>query len=323
MKGSNSFRRAGSLLLLFCAIAIPSQSRAQQTVQPVAGARVEPATGKDEQPRVIRIGTGDLLEISVFGMPELARTARVSSSGSIYLPFIDSVEVAGLTPEQAQELIAKKYTEGNFLRNPQVSVFVKEYATQGIAVMGEVAKPGIYPLLGAVHLFDAISAAGGTTPRAGTKVTILHRGRPQEPESVALGDAAGRASQSNVPLLPGDTVIVNKAGIVYVVGDVNKPGGFVMENAENLTAMQAVALAQGTTRTAALNKSRLIRKGPNGFQELPVPLAKIFAAQAPDVKLQAEDILFIPGSAAKSAAKRGIEAILQTVSGVAIYSTIH
>ena len=313
-----------STLILLCALAMFARPAAtQQPAQEQSGAAAQGQASADEQPRVIKIGSGDLLQVSIFGMPDLASTVRVSASGNVYLPLIGNVDVAGLTPERAQQRLAEKYEEGNFLRNPQVSVFVKEYATQGVSVMGEVIKPGIYPLLGEVRLYDAIAAAGGTTPRAGTRITILHRAHPNEPETIRLTSASGRASESNVPILPGDTVIISKAGVVYVVGDVNKPGGFVMEHDESLTAMQAIALAQGTARSAALNKARLIRKGPQGYEELPIPLGKIFAAKAQDVKLQAEDILFVPGSAAKSAAKRGIEAILQTLPGVAIYSTVH
>jgi polysaccharide export outer membrane protein len=263
-----------------------------------------------------------LLDISIFGAPELARTVRVAGNGAIDLPFIGSILVSGFTPEDIRQVIAKKYADGNLLRDPQVSIQVKEYATQGISVMGEVAKPGIFPLLGTARLFDAIAAAGGTTPRAGAKVTILHRDRSAVPETVSLFAAAEGASESNVRVFPGDTVIVRKAGIVYVVGDVNKPGGYVMENSENFTAMQAIALAQGAARTAALNRARVIRRSAAGLQELPVPLAKIFSAKAPDMKLQAEDILFVPGSASKGAAMRSIEAILQTIPGVAIYSTV-
>ncbi|MGH9521251.1 MAG: polysaccharide biosynthesis/export family protein, partial [Terriglobales bacterium] len=237
--------------LVFPAIAQEAATSSAPT-QTTASPATETKSAADTQ-HAIMIGSGDLLEVSIFGVPDLTRTVRVSDSGTVYLPFIDAVKVAGMTTEQAQGLIAKTYQEGKFLRDPQVSVLIKEYATQGIAVMGEVGKPGIYPLLGEVRLFDAISAAGGTTPKAGPKVTILHRGHTNEPQVITIGASGEGASQSNVALQPGDTVIVSKAGIVYVMGDVIKPGGFVMENADSLTAMQAVALAQGTTKTAALS----------------------------------------------------------------------
>lgn len=313
-----------------CVCAGLSPVAAQQQASPVTPPAAAPATAAeptqaeagDAAKHQIIIGNGDLLEVSVFGVPDLSRTVRVGETGNIYLPFIDAVKVAGMSTEQAQQAIADRYEQGKYLRDPQVSILIKEFASQGIAVMGEVGKPGIYPLLGEVRLFDAISAAGGTTPKAGPKVTILHRSHADQPEVITIGASGDRASESNVPLQPGDTVIVSKAGIVYVMGDVEKPGGFVMENADSLTAMQAVALAEGTKRTAALGKARLIRRGTGGVEEIPVPLDKIYGAKAQDVRLQADDILFIPGSASRSAGMKTLETILQTIPGAAIYGAV-
>jgi polysaccharide export outer membrane protein len=125
--------------------------------------------------------------------------------------------------------------------------------------------------------------------------------------------------QSNVDIFPGDTIVVSKAGIVYVVGDVRRPSGVMMENGTQMTVLQAIAMAEGTTPTASLNGAKIIRKTPKGPQEMPLELKKILAAQSPDIQLQADDIIFVPGSAAKGAAKRGLEAIIQAATGLAIY----
>src|SRR5262249_37981898 len=109
-----------------------------------------------------------------------------------------------------------------------------------------------------------------------------------------------------------------KAGIVYVVGDVRKPSGILMQNSR-LTALQAVAMAEGTNPTAALNSAKLIRKTPEGLQEIPLPLKKILSAKAPDWQLQPDDILFVPSRVAKSASRGGLEAIIQAATGAAIY----
>jgi polysaccharide export outer membrane protein len=228
------------------------------------------------------------------------------------------VKVAGATVGEAEKTIAASLTKGGFFNDPQVSIFEKEYSTQGISVMGEVQKPGIYALLGPHTLFDAISAAGGTTPKAGRTATITHRGQPGKPESVTLNYTPDGQAQSNVPVNPGDTVVVTKAGIVYVIGDVQKPSGIVLENS-NLSVLQAIAMAEGAKSTAALNRAKLIRRTPNGPQEIPLPLQNILSAKAPDVTLQPDDIVFVPNSAAKSATRRGLEAILQTATGLAIY----
>jgi polysaccharide biosynthesis/export protein len=201
---------------------------------------------------------------------------------------------------------------------PQVSLFVKEYATLGISVTGEVQKPGVYPLLGAHTLFDAISVAGGVTAKAGRAVTISHRDSPDNTETVLMNNGPNGEVSGNVPISPGDTIVVSKAGMVYVVGDVRQPTGIVLENPE-LTVLQAIAIAQGANFTASLDKSKLLRKSSSGVQEIPVPLKQILAAKKPDVTMKPEDVLFIPSSATKGATRRGIEAVLQAVTGVVIY----
>src|SRR6266404_13874 len=123
------------------------------------------------------IGGGDLLRISVFGVKDFDVDARVSARGNISVPLIGDVQVAGLTTGEAEAVIEKRLIDGQFMLQPQVSVFAKEYATQGISVLGEVQKPGIYPMLGSHGLFDVLSMAGGPTPKSGPTVTITHRGR--------------------------------------------------------------------------------------------------------------------------------------------------
>ena len=265
------------------------------------------------------IGAGDLLKVGVLAAPESDQEVRVDADGNVALNFIGSVHLAGLTPEQAQAIITKKFVAGGFFTDPQVSVFAKEYATQGVSVLGEVQKPNVYPLLGSRRLFDVLSLAGGTTPKAGQVITITHRDHSRELRTVLLSNDPAKSAEANVEIFPGDTVVVSKAGIVYVVGDVHKPSGVVMENGTQMTVLQAIAMAEGTNPTAALNAARLIRKTPTGPQEMPLELKKILAAKSPDIHLQAEDIIFVPNNAAKTAGKRGLEAIIQAATGLAIY----
>jgi polysaccharide biosynthesis/export protein len=264
------------------------------------------------------IGVGDLLKVSILGAPEAEQEVRVGADGDISLHFVGGVHVAGLTVEQAQDTIAKKLVEGGFFTDPQVAVFTKEYATQGVSVMGEVHKPGVYPSLGSRRLFDVLSLAGGTTDRAGKVVTIMRRDGPQQPVIVVRSSDPAQAMESNVDVFPGDTVVVSKAGIVYVVGDVHKPSGVIMENG-TMTVLQAIAVAEGANPTASLNKARLIRKTSDGHQEIPLELKKMLAAQSPDIPAQAEDIIFVPISGAKTWGRRTLETVVQTAAGVAIY----
>src|SRR5579864_5739795 len=229
----------------------------------------------------LRLEAGDLVEVGVYNVPELTTKARVSTNGEIYLPLIDYVHVAGLTAEEAEGLIQKRLSDGGFVKNPHVTLFVNQYASQGASILGEVAKPGVYPVPGEQRLFDLISAAGGFTERAGRSITVTHRDQPGSPITVPLSRNVSDNPESNITILPGDTIIVRKADLVYVVGDVGRPSGFLMESG-HLTVLQAIALAGGTTRTANLGGTRIIHRGPGGLSETPVELSKILRAKSPD-----------------------------------------
>jgi len=258
-----------------------------------------------------------LVEVAVYNVPELTTKARISSQGDIYLPLIDYVHVTGLTAEEAEGLIQKQLSDGGFVKNPHVTLFVDQYASQGASVLGEVARPGVYPVPGQQQLFDLISAAGGFTERAGRSITVTHREQADKPITVPLSRNVSDNPESNIPILPGDTIIVRKADLVYVVGDVGRPSGFLMDSG-HLTVLQAIALAGGTTRTANLGGARIIRKGPDGITETSVELKKILRAKAPDVTMQADDILFVPTSATKAFAGRTFEAAMQAATAASI-----
>ena len=220
----------------------------------------------------------------------------------------------GLSVTQAEQTITQRLMSGEFFAEPRVSVFVKEYSSQGISVLGEVQKPGIYPLLGPRRLFDAISAAGGTTARAGGSVSIRHRNTPNLAQELLYEP---HSTSANVQLLPGDTVVVLRAGIVYVGGDVKLPSGIILD--KPLTVLQALAMAQGANPNASLDNAKLIRYSAGVRTEQSLPLKKILEGKVPDVQLQADDVVFVPMSAAKSAIRRSMELVLQTASGIAIY----
>jgi polysaccharide export outer membrane protein len=282
-----------------------------------------PPTASGDLGFEILIGPGDLIEVSVYGASDYIKDVRVRSTGEITLPLAGTVRVGGLTPAQAEALIAKRLSDGDFFNDPRVSVLEKEFVTQGISVLGEVQKPGVYPLPGPRKLFDALSAAGGTTPRAGNTVSVLHRADSKHAEIVNLSYDGKSSRQSNIYVYPGDTIVISKAGVVYVVGDVRLPGGFVMENS-HMTILQAFAMAQGPNSTAALDRAKLIRKArsENQPQETLISLKKILSAKSPDINLQPDDILFVPSSGTKAVGRRTLEAIVQTATGMAIYSRV-
>jgi polysaccharide export outer membrane protein len=284
---------------------------------PQADATKGDGSAEKDDTAVLQLGPGDLLEVSVYGVPELTTKTRISNTGDVYLPLVDYVHVADLNLNEAQDLIEKRLSDGGFVRNPHVTIFVDESASQGATILGEVAKPGVYPVLGDRRLYDLISAAGGFTDKAGRVVTITRRSKPDAPQTVHLPSNLSDQTDGNVSVAPGDTIVVGRAGIVYVVGDVNHPSGFMIED-NNLTVLKALALAGGATRTSSLNSSKLLRQTPNGVQEIPVQLKKILQAKAPDAALQRGDILFIPGSAAKAFAYRGAEAAISMTTALAV-----
>lgn len=268
----------------------------------------------------LRISAGDLLDVQVFDTPELSAKLRVSDKGEVAVPVLGSVRVEGFTADEAATQVERSLRESKVLHDPHVTIFVAEYATQGVSVLGEVKNPGVYPVLGKHGLLEVLSAAGGVTPVAGKAVSITHKADPLHSVVVQLGN--GMDSQANVGILPGDIVSVSRSGIVYVVGDLAKPGGFLIENNDRLTVLQALALAQGTNRTAALNRSKLIRKTPTGREEVPVELKRLLAGKSPDIRLEDGDILFVPSSVAKSMTYRGIEAAIQMSVGVVTYGKL-
>ncbi len=291
------------------------QSETQNAAANGASAsQVAPATENSSQ---LRLSSGDLLEVSIYNVPELTTKARVGNSGDVYLPLIDYVHVADLTVEEAQALIEKRLDEGGFVRNAHVTIFIDESAAQGVTVLGEVTKPGIYPALGDRRLYDMISAAGGFTASAGRKVSIIRQHSQAEPITVNLPRNLADDLQDNVVIEPGDTITIPRAPIIYVVGDVGHPAGLLVDNG-SLTVLQALALAGGTNHTAKMGGVRIIRKGPTGMTETPVPLKKMLEAKAPDLTLQADDILFVPLSGVRSAAGTGLNAAISAAAGLAI-----
>jgi len=265
----------------------------------------------------VKLGIGDLIEISVFGVPDLSTKTRISGSGDVYLPLIDYVHVADLTTDEAQLLIQKRLEDGGFVRGPHVSIFVNESASQSITVIGEVNHPGSYPAIGDRRLYDIISAAGGLNDRAGRSVTIEHRGDPDQRVELQLSSNLADDTKNNVDIYPGDTIIVSRAGVVYVVGDVGHPSGFRIED-NTLSVLKALALAGGSTHTSALNKSRILRQTANGVQEIPVDLKKVLYAKAPDMAMERGDILFVPGSAFKTAMYKTADAAVALSTTLAI-----
>jgi polysaccharide biosynthesis/export protein len=229
--------------------------------------------------------------------------------------------VQGLTAEQAQTAIEDRLRQQQIMRNPHVEVLVLEYATQGVTVAGEVKTPGIYPILGKRTVMDFVTRAGGPTSAASRTALLTHKNSSSQIVTLDLDGSVQPSPQPEVAVEPGDRIVVTRAGVVYVVGDVGRPGGYLFEHKDTITVLQALALAQGINKTAKLD-AKLIRNTPGGRTESDLPLKKILANLAADPALQDGDILFVPVSGAKQWADKGMTSILQMAVGVVIYGRL-
>jgi polysaccharide export outer membrane protein len=280
--------------------------------------RTQFSTSASISPTDMLIGPGDEGDMKVYGVPELSTHFRVESSGDTFLPLIGKFHMAGLSADAAQAQLDEKYESGGFLHNPHINIYLKEYTTQGISVLGEVARPGVYSAVNARRLYDVFLIAGGLTPRAGRTVTITHSKEPDKPVEITLASGLA-ANQANVEIQPGDTINVSKAGTVYVIGEVNRPGAFVMETTQTPSLLQILAAANGPTRMAVLSHTRVLRRTPKGLESRDVDLKKIMQAKASDVEVQADDIVFVPSSRAKALMPGGAGSMLGMLANLAIY----
>jgi polysaccharide biosynthesis/export protein len=327
---SERCRRTHRVWLPFAVITLCAGIGQAQTFAPKALAPVKdaPMTGgsltataaQRSTRECLLIGPGDLLQVTVLREPELEQRVRVRDSGDVNLPLIGDVHVAGLDPGAAADAVATLYLKENFLNHPDVAVFVEEYATQPVSVLGQVTKPGTYMITAPRTLLDLLAMAGGMTPIADRHITVERApGVKQREEHVFLSNHANDALMANVMIDPGDTILVPKAGIVYVLGDVARPGGYPMENESRLTVLEAIAMAEGVNRTANEKKARVIHNMNGEFDAEELPLREIEKGEAPDELLQANDVIYIPFSFAKNMVL-GTSAIMASASSALIYA---
>jgi polysaccharide export outer membrane protein len=289
-----------------------------------------------------RLGPGDVLEVKVFEVEELSGAVIVDSRGLIAVPLLPAQCVAGLTTFQIGERLTDLYGR-DLLRNPQINVSVREFHSQPVSILGAVENPGIYQLQGERRLLEVLAMAGGFTAGVGATITIFRipaaQARASEqgercgellPDDFAVIHEVPEEIQVSIPLLltmsrenpiikPRDVIRVSKAGAVYVVGAVDKPGEFPIKDQGIMTVLRAVSLAAGPSRHSAPQKARIIREIDGTKQEIAAPINDILHGRWPDPVLLAGDILFVPESGTKRALTRGAEAAIQVGTGIAIW----
>ncbi len=291
------------------------------------------------------IGSGDLLGIEVFDVPELTRDVRVNESGYVSIPLLPvRVQATGLTTFQFQDKVSELLQVNGLVSHPQVTVSVKEQHSAPITIIGAVNKPTTIQAVRQTTLLEALSEAGGISNDAASTVLITRGAegsgaRAANATTISNSTEAGKEDpppniisidlnellntgnpQYNIPLLGGDVVTVPRSGVVYVVGAVTHPGGFVMGNdRQQMTVLKVLSLSGGLTPTAKGNEAMIVRQNPTGArQEVAVDLKKILTLKAEDVPLRQSDILFIPDSTSKHALRKSAEIAISLATGAAI-----
>ena len=282
------------------------------------------------------LGPDDQLEISG---PELTdmpnKPVRIDGEGDIAVPLAGSVHVAGMTVQQTEQELNKALSK--YIRHPQVVVNVAEVRSQPVSVLGAVNSPGVHQVQGHKTVLEMLALAGGIRQDAGYSIRIT---RQLEWGCISLPgaqlDASGKFSvaevnlrkimdaktpEENIQIFPHDVISVPKAEMVYVIGEVHRSGGFVLGEHKSISVLQALSLAEGLNTGADPRHAKILRLKPEADQrvEVPVDVKDALNGKKPDMPLQGEDILFIPGSTGKKAALRGLEAAIQTGTGLAIW----
>jgi polysaccharide export outer membrane protein len=277
------------------------------------------ASASRAQKDSLLIGPGDLLHLLVYDTPEMEQHARVTDTGNIPFNFLGNVNVAGLTPEQAAALIDHRLQAAGIMLHPQVSVSVEAYATQNASVMGEVQKPGTYEIDTPRKVVDVLALAGGLTYMADRHIVIQRFGPAREKVDYYYSNAGGTALSTDPMVYPGDSVVVSRVAVVYVLGDVLKPGGYpITTNNSKMTVLQAIALAGYANHTAAVGKSRLVRETGNGVREINLPVGEMQKGKMPDVALLPDDVVYVPFSFLRNLGVNS-QGILASATSAAIY----
>jgi polysaccharide export outer membrane protein len=281
------------------------------------------------------LGPEDQIVIHAFQVPEIPATpVQIGGDGYINLPLAGRVKASGLTVSALEQELATRF--GTYVQDPQVTVLIADYRSQPVSVVGAVTSPGVVQLRGRKNLVEVIALAGGLRADAGNNATItreLSKGRVPLPD--AADDPTGKYSVAhlklhdvmeaksptyNIPIEADDLIMIPKAPLLYVVGEVQKPGAYVLGERDSVTVLQAVALAGGLTTLASPKRAKILHQDEvtNSRTELPTNVSKILSGQAPDAALHRDDILFVPNSSAKSAGVKALQTAIN-MAGVAVW----
>jgi polysaccharide export outer membrane protein len=291
-------------LALFLALAASASAESPEKETVLEAHPVAPAPVPDVSPSFpggsdYRIGRQDLLEIRVFDLDQLNQTVRVTDDGAITLPLLGRLAVAGLTKNELEQLLAR-LLEARYVRDPQVTIFVKEYESKKVAVSGAVKKPGTYEMLGRKTLLEMISMAGGLDRDLGKEIIVFRRSEDGTARRLAvdLNRLVFDAEPSlNIEVEPGDIIYIPNVETVriFVSGAVRNPNLYEVPKSEPVTVLKAVTLAGGTNDRAAERRVQILRTDPSGNRiSIEVDLRLVKKGKAPDPVLQKDDVVLVP-----------------------------
>lgn len=333
--GSNRVARTCTLAGLIISLAAPLWALGQQT----AGMAVSNIDAGESAPtkrlpqinppglmavpegfEKLKLSPGYLLEMDIYNVPEMTTQLRIDAAGFVTIPLIGLVHLDGDTVPQAQDAIANLLIDKKMLKNPQVTLNVLQFSSKYVSVLGEVQSPGRIELLAPESLGDVLSLAGGETIQAGSDVEIQHPVGNGEIESRHIEYVQGKDSAplQSVLVEPGDTVLVHRAGIIYVLGAVNRPGGYLMADGGSLSVVEAVTLAGGTSLQASTRWVLIVRRQEGGLVQIKVPLGKMETGGAVPFQLQLNDALYVPLSTWKAVLMNGSN-VLSAATSATIY----
>jgi polysaccharide export outer membrane protein len=327
---------------LFLVPGVPAAAPQQTSAPTATGAVAADLSARQGEDTLI--SPYDLLFIQVFDVEQMTREYRVNGNGAVDFPLLpDPVPVAGLTPQQAAKAISQRCIAAGVLSHPQISITVRESRLHSVAVAGAVKSPQIYPVFGRIPLMDLLTLAGGLESDAGSVVTIARGEVSRRLLSAQAGDAQAADTPPatpvtlniniqrlldngdpglNVDVYPGDRVTVQRAGVVYVLGAVNRAGGYLLSDArQNMTVLKAVALAGYLSPFAKSKNVVLLRNNPSapsGREQIPIDLKAMLKGSLSDRPMQTNDILFVPDSTMMKALHRGADIVGMAAS----YATV-
>jgi polysaccharide biosynthesis/export protein len=249
------------------------------------------------------IRSGDVVEVQVFDSPEYNVRMPVSASGDIAIPYAGLFHIEGMTSIQAADAITSLFREREILRDPRVIVTTQQFG-YSVTVLGEVRSPGIYALAGRKRLIDVLTEAGGITDRAGHVIEVFGADTMKNPKALLWDPTLRENDNAEVTLSAGETVMVSRCGVVYVGGNVTRPGAYPLCDSNHTTLTEVLALAQGVRPSSYPQRTILFRESSSGTRVMEkVRLDDVLRGKKTDITMQPDDILFVPPSNLKAAGK--------------------